>query len=210
MLPHAPHERPGPRIVVMGASAGGIRALTTILASLPAEFPAPIVIVQHRAIRGHSNLVPILARITRLAVIEASEGDTLRAGTVYIARADEHLTVTPSHCFVYVDGHPIHHIPSSANPLFESSANSYGAGAVAVVLTGAGSDGTDGVQAIKARGGTVIAQDPATSEHVGMPLSAIESGAVDLVLPVEAIGPALVRLIVGTPADVASDEKART
>lgn len=205
----APHE---PGIVVIGASAGGIGALTTILSALPSDFPDPIVIVQHRAASGPSYLVEVLARTTRLTVVEAKGGDTLRPKTVYLARADQHLTVTPAGCFVYIDGDRIHHVLSSANPLFTSSAECFGVDAIAIVLSGSGHDGTDGVQAIKAHGGTVIVQDEATSQHFGMPRSAIESGAVDMVLPIEAIGPALVRLVITGPRHTATidDEGTRT
>jgi two-component system chemotaxis response regulator CheB len=88
----------------------------------------------------------------------------------------------------------IHHLNSSANPLFESAAKILGPGVVAVVLTGGDSDGTDGVQEVKAAGGTVIVQDEASSQCFSMPESAIRTGAVDYILPIEKIGPALVRL----------------
>ena len=197
MLPAASARQPGRCIVVIGASAGGISALTTVLAALPPEFPAPIVVVQHRAPTGHSRLVAVLARKTALSVVEVREGDPLRAGVVYVARADLHLTVTLDRHFAYRDGHRINYVLSSVNPLFASSAESYGVDAIAVVLSGSGRDGTEGVQAIKSHGGTVIVQDEATSAHFAMARSAIDSGAVDLVLPVEAIAPALLRLVAG-------------
>ena len=190
-----------PKIVVIAASAGGIRALTTILSMLPPDFPAPIVIVQHRSLAAQSFLTSILARATRLKVAEAEQGEPLEPGTVYVARPDRHLTVTRLASFAYVDGRRIRHLLSSANPLFSSSADVFGSNAVAVVLTGTGHDGTDGVQAIKARGGTVIVQNEATSEHFSMPHSAIESGAVDIVLPLNEIAAALVNAVTGPPVD---------
>jgi two-component system chemotaxis response regulator CheB len=183
-----------PAVVVIGASAGGIEAVSTILQSLPKDFPAPIVVVQHRTPTAESFLVAVLGRRSTLPVIEASEGDSLKPGVVYIARADQHLTLTGAGGFVYVDGRRIHHLLSSATPLFESAARVYGKGAIGVVLTGYGQNGTDGVQAIKGRGGVVIAQDEETSRQFGMPRAAIETGAVDYVLPVEEIAPALVRV----------------
>jgi len=194
-MPDQAPSMSGPRrIVVIGASAGGVKALMTLLSSLAPRFPAPIAIVQHRSVQGQGRLVEILTRITRLRVIEAKAGDALEDGTVYVARADEHLTVTGGGCLAYFDGHRIHHLLSSANPLFESSAEVFGAGAVAIVLTGSGCDGTEGVLAVKAHGGTVIVQDEATSEYFSMPRSAIQSGAVDMVLALDAIGPELRRL----------------
>ena len=111
-----------------------------------------------------------------------------------IARADRHLTVTHNARFEYLDGHRIRHVLSSANPLFTSAADVFGTGAIGVVLTGTDHDGTDGVQAISGEGGLVIAQDKGTSEHFGMPRSAILTGAVHWVLPLEEIAPALVRV----------------
>jgi two-component system chemotaxis response regulator CheB len=194
MQSRAPSARPEPRVAVIAASAGGVRALIAVLSALPSDFPAPVVIVQHRSLASPSALLDILSRHTPLAVVEAKNGERLAASTIYVARPDHHLTVTPGGEFAYVDGRPIRYVLSSANPLFASSAEVFGADVVAVVLSGAGRDGTDGVRAIKAHGGTVIAQDEATSEFFGMPGSAIESGAVDLVLPIDAIGPELVRL----------------
>jgi two-component system chemotaxis response regulator CheB len=111
---------------------------------------------------------------------------------VYVASPDLHLTVTRTGRFAYSDGYRIRHVLSSANPLFASPAESFGPGAIGVVLTGYDADGTDGVQAIRSCGGTVIAQDERTSEQFAMPSSAIRPGAVDSVL--EEIVPALVRL----------------
>ena len=105
------------------------------------------------------------------------------------------MVVTPGRCFASVDGRRIRHVLSSANPLLDSAAGVYGARLIAVVLTGGDSDATDGVQAVKAAGGTVIVQDPATALIGAMPRAAIETGVVDEVLPLEAIGPAVVRLV---------------
>lgn len=182
-------------IVVIGASAGGIPALTTILNALPSDFPAPIVIVQHRSLSKEWLLAAVLARRTSLRVREAETGGALEPGTVYIAKPSRHLTVTVDRRFEYSDGHRIRHLLSSANPLFASAAAAFGHGAIAVVLSGSGSDGTDGVQEVKSQGGVVIAQDEATAEHFGMPGSAIETGVVDYVLPIQEIAPALLRLV---------------
>jgi two-component system chemotaxis response regulator CheB len=181
----------------MAASAGGIEAVTTILHALPSEFPAAIVLVQHRSPSRPSLLKAILARHTTLRVADAEAGATLERGHVYIARSDQHLTVNEERRFAYVDGRRIRHVLSSANPLFISVAARFGPSTIGVVLSGSGSDGTDGVQSIKAQGGTVIAQDERTAQHFGMPGAAIQTGAVDYVLPVDEIAPALVRLASG-------------
>jgi two-component system chemotaxis response regulator CheB len=183
------------RIVVMAASAGGISALVRLLEMLPANFPAPLVIVQHRTPTHPSLLTTILAARSRLRVDDARDGEHLQPGVVYVARPDLHLSVTPDGRFAYSDGSRIRFVMSSANPLFESAAAAFGAGTIGVVLSGYGRDGTDGVQAIRIRNGVVIAQDEATAEQFGMPGSAILTGSVDYVLPIEDIAEKLVKLV---------------
>jgi two-component system chemotaxis response regulator CheB len=140
-------------------------------------------------------LTDLPASRTQLTVRDASAGQRMNAGTLYLAKPDRHLTISRGGTFHYVDGTRIRHLRSSANPLFETAARFFGPKAIAVVLTGSGMDGTDGVQSIKASGGTVIAQDPKSARHRGMPAAAIQTGAVDLVLPLEAIAPTLMRLL---------------
>ena len=187
-------------LIVIAASAGGVRALQTVLSSLPASIPASIVIVQHRSSRPERILDRILSRVSALPVTEPAPEDEIEPGRVYLARPDLHLSVLPSKRFAYVDGTRIRGVLSSANPLFESSAEIFGDRTIAVVLTGSGCDGTDGIQRVKARGGIVIVQDLQTAEHPGMPRSALQTGAVDRVLPLEDIGPALVALTSGAAA----------
>lgn len=121
----------------------------------------------------------------------------MRGGTVYLAPTDLHLIVNPDHTLDFMGGGRIRFVLSSANPLFASAARATGKRTIGVVLTGGDSDATDGVQAIKQEGGIVIAQDRATSECFEMPGSAIGTGAVDYVLPLDRIGPALVSLVHG-------------
>jgi two-component system chemotaxis response regulator CheB len=186
-----------PWLIVVAASAGGISALRTLLSGMPADTPAAIVIIQHRSPTQSSVLNQVLARYARMPVVIAREGDTIEPRTIYLSRPDLHLTVVPGGRFEYVDGTKVRGLHSSANPLFESAARAFGDHTIAVVLTGSGIDATDGVQTVKARGGIVIAQDPATAEYGSMPGSAVRSGAVDHVLPLEAIAPALVGIMEG-------------
>lgn len=183
-----------PRMVVMVASAGGLQALKKILGALPADFPMPIAVVQHRTAKPPNLLDQVLARSTALRVRMATEGEKLCPGTVYLAPPDLHLLLGRDGMCHLFDGERISHVRSSANPLFASAADTFGGRVVAVVLTGGDRDGTAGVQSIKEQGGIVIAQDEATSQTFSMPRSAIETGCVDRVLPVEEIGPALLRL----------------
>jgi two-component system chemotaxis response regulator CheB len=186
-----------PWLIAIAASAGGISALRTILAGLPPTIPASVVIVQHRQPTPRSQLEDVLARGAQMAVTTANANEPVRPGVVYVARPDLHLTVGPDRRFTYIDGAKIRFVRSSANPLLDSAANVFGERTIAVVLTGSGLDATDGVQAVRARGGIVIAQDPATAEHASMPMSAIRTGAVDHVLPLEAIAPMLVAITRG-------------
>ncbi|HZT44321.1 MAG TPA: chemotaxis protein CheB [Chthonomonadaceae bacterium] len=189
-VPHAAFE-----VVAMATSAGGLNALTQILAALPADFPAPVVVVQHLDPRHRSLLAEILGRRTRLAVKEAQEGDKLCAGTAYIAPPDHHLLITPEGAISLTDTELVHFVRPSADLLFESVAASYKDRAIAVVLTGTGIDGSLGLTAIKKMGGTVIAEDRETAEFSGMPGAAIHTGHVDFVLPLREIGPALITLV---------------
>jgi two-component system, chemotaxis family, protein-glutamate methylesterase/glutaminase len=182
-------------VVALAASAGGLTALSTVLAALPADFPAAVVVVQHLDPRRRSYLSDILRRRTTLRVKEAADGDSLRPGTVYVAPPDKHLLVGSDGRLALTSTERVHFVRPSADLLFRSSADSFKDRAVAVVLTGTGSDGGAGVTAIKKMGGTVIAQDRASSEFFGMPATAIDTGSVDLILPLEAIAPALVALM---------------
>ena len=179
------------RVVVVAASAGGLTALGTLLAGLPSSFPLPIAVVQHLH-PGHRSLIAdILGRRTRLRVTEVRTDDRLEPGTVYIAAPGAHLEIVEQ-AIHQTHGAPVHFLRPSADRLFSSAAA--GGKVIAVILTGTGSDGSEGARAIKSHGGVVIAQDEATAEFFGMPRSAIESGMVDYVLPLDQIAAALIAL----------------
>lgn len=182
-------------IVALAASAGGLTALSRVLAALPADFPATLVVVQHLDPRHRSLMADILSRRTPLRVKQAEEGEHLNLATVYIAPPNRHLLVNPDGTLSLSQSELVHFVRPSADLLFESVAASYRERAIAVVLTGTGSDGAMGIQAIKKMGGTVIAQDETTAEFFGMPGAAIHSGSVDFVLPLNEIPAALVTLV---------------
>jgi two-component system chemotaxis response regulator CheB len=182
-------------VVALASSAGGVAALSEILGSLPGEFPAAIVVVQHLDPRHRSLMADILRRRTALNVVQAAEGDHIRAGTVYIAPPDRHLLVNANGTLSLSHSELVHFVRPSADLLFESVAASYRKRAIAVVLTGTGSDGSMGIGAIKKMGGTVVAQDQSSAEFSGMPGAAIRSGNADFVLPLDEIAPALVTLV---------------
>jgi two-component system chemotaxis response regulator CheB len=178
-------------VVGVAASAGGLRALSTLVSCLPAEFPAPVVVVQHLDPRHPSLMAAILGRATRLMVKEAQEGEGLRAGVVYLAPPDRHLLVNANATLSLSRTELVHFVRPSADLLFESLAASFKDRALAVVLTGSGTDGALGLHAIKKMGGRVIAQDEQTSEFFGMPDAAIRTGVVDMILPLDQIAPAM-------------------
>jgi two-component system chemotaxis response regulator CheB len=181
-------------LVAIAASAGGIPALQRLLSTLPPAFPAPVAVVLHRTRRQEDLLPLVLGRSSALPVRRVEPGRPKQAGTVYIAPPDAHLIVAPDRRFDLMGGRRIRHVLSSANPLLTTAAEVLGP-VIGVVLTGMGRDATDGVQAVKQAGGVVIAQDEATSEWFSMPQSAIATGAVDYVLPLDRIGAKLVELL---------------
>jgi two-component system chemotaxis response regulator CheB len=183
-------------VVGLVASSDGLDALTQVLAPLPADFPAAIVALQHTRPEHPSRLPQILGRRTALCVQPAGDGDRLQPGLVLVAPPGRHTLVCPDHTIALI--HPGQTPPSrpSADLLLTSMALSCRQRAVAVVLSGAGHDGTAGAAAVKRLGGLVLAQDQATSRHFGMPGSAIAfDEIVDRVLALARIGPTLDELL---------------
>ena len=179
-------------LIVMGCSMGGMRATQVIFEALPAEFPVPIVLVQHRYRTSNDSLPAFLRRHTKLSVVDADDKQWIRGGTVYLAPADYHLMVERGELHLSVDARVEYSRPS-IDVLFESASTSYRDAVIGVVLTGANADGARGAAMIRKRGGFVVAQDPATAESPQMPQAAIAAG-VDRILPLERIGPFLVEL----------------
>lgn len=186
------------RLVVIGASTGGPRALQRVLSSLPADFPAPILVVQHIASGFTRGLAEWLAGETRLRVDLARQDDGLTPGRVYIAPEGYHLL--PDRRRVYLAETPRTPLIPSVDVTMQAAAQNFGRRAVGVLLTGMGSDGAEGLLAIRRAGGITIAQDQATSTIFGMPRAAIELGAAQQVLPLEEIAPALLRAVASEPA----------
>lgn len=182
------------KIVVMGCSMGGMAAMEKIFSVLPAEFPLPIIVAQHRYRTSGEALPSFLRRHSQLSVVDATDKEWIRPGHVYLAPADYHLLVDRGgELSLSVDAAVAYSRPS-IDVLFESAAEAYGAGTVGVVLTGANADGARGALKIKERGGFVVAQDPTTAESPDMPRAAIQAARVDRILPLDRIGPFLVEL----------------
>jgi two-component system, chemotaxis family, protein-glutamate methylesterase/glutaminase len=180
--------------VVMGGSAGGFTAVTSILAALSTDFALPILLVQHLHPNDEGSFSLHLASIARLPVIEPCDKERIERGQVYTAPADYHMLVERNGTIALSTEEKVHWSRPSIDVLFESAARALGERVIAVLLSGASVDGAAGIRAVKAAGGLTIAQDPATAEYPLMPRAAIDTGAVDEVLTVEEIGRRLVEL----------------
>src|SRR5215471_12054207 len=150
---------PTKQIVVIGTSAGGIEALTNLVRALPAEFPAPIVVVMHTSPQSPGILHEILARAGRLLVGVAHPDEPLRPGKIYVAPPDHHLVVEPGKLCL-TKGPREHRFRPAIDPLFRSAAQVYGPATIGVILTGNLDDGVAGLWAINRLGGIAIVQDP--------------------------------------------------
>src|SRR6266436_10126534 len=184
---------PGHDIIVVGASAGGVKALVTVVRSLPKDLPATIFMVLHIPAEVPSVLPDILSRSGPLVAVHAVDGAAIEYGQIYVAPPDHHLLVERGKMRV-VRGPRENRSRPAVDPLFRSAASAYGPRVVGVVLTGALDDGTAGLLAVKRRGGIAIVQDPNEALYPSMPLSALENVEVDYTLPLASIGPLLGRL----------------
>jgi len=179
-------------LVTIGASWGGLDAVRSILAMLPAELDAAVVVAQHRSPESHRTAFRDLLRsATRMQVREAADKDALRAGTVYIAPPDYHLLVDPGSVSLSTD-EPVQFARPSIDVLFESAAESHRERCAGVVLTGANADGARGLQRIAELGGITIVQDPEEAVRAEMPRAALLAVPEARVLPTAGIGPLLV------------------
>jgi two-component system chemotaxis response regulator CheB len=185
-------------VVAIAASTGGPAAIHRILSGLPSSFPLPILIVQHISRGFTPGFADWLDKASALRVKIAEEGEALQPGTAYVAVDDHHLCVTTSRR-VHLSGAPaVGGFRPSGTVLFESVAMAYGRGAVAVILTGMGRDGVDGLRAIRGAGGRTFAESEQTAIVNGMPGAAVEAGLADVVLNLDQFGLAMAGL-----ADVA-------
>ena len=188
-------------LVAVGTSLGGLNALTALLRDLPASFPVPIVVVQHRTVsQDGGGLTELLQDHARLKVVEAEDKMVLQSGTVYIAPADYHLLIEEAGILALSTDGPVRSARPSIDVLFETASDAYGPALLGVLLTGASADGAEGLATVKARGGRAIVEDPSTAECRTMPAAGLAATAVDYVLPLAKIGDHLVTLAEGTRA----------
>lgn len=184
-----------PEVLAIGSSTGGPEALARVLGGLPGNFRVPIVVVQHMPPIFTRLLAERLSRTSALEVREAAEGDVLRAGLVLVAPGDFHLELSRKAGAVtahLTSGAPENFCRPAVDVLFRSVAQTFRGATLAVVLTGMGSDGRRGAEALRAKGARIIAQDEATSVVWGMPGAVTHAGLADAVLPIEAVPGAII------------------
>ncbi len=198
-------------LVVVGASAGGLAPLSELCGALPADFPAAIVIALHLATSGHSHLPRILERTTKLEVVACSDGDALRAGTIFVAPPDHHTVIRDGKIGVNHGPRENRHRPS-IDALFRTAAAARGPGVIGVILSGALDDGAAGLRCVQRAGGVAIVQEPDDAEFSSMPESALRVVTADYVLPVRQIPAVLDELVraSGPAGAAAAVDAART
>ena len=182
------------RIVAVGASTGGPQVLQTIFTGLPANFPCPVVCVQHISHGFLSGLIDWLASQCQVRVKIADNGEVAKPGTVYFPQENTHLEMDSQGRLIYALTPPVDGHKPSVTATFESVARHYRHSALGVLLTGMGSDGASGLESIMRAGGTTMAQDEASCVVFGMPKQAIQRGAAHFVLPPDEITRSLIRL----------------
>jgi two-component system chemotaxis response regulator CheB len=188
----------GVRVVVVGASTGGPNALAELFGRLPADFPVPILVVQHMPPMFTRFLAERLSKESPIRVEEAGSGTVVEPGRAWVAPGDHHMSVVrdgTQHRLVVHQEAPENSCRPAADVLLRSAASAYGPGVLAVILTGMGQDGLRGVQAIREAGGLVIAQDEASSVIWGMPGFVARANLADKVLPLSRIADEILQLV---------------
>ncbi|MDP3692955.1 MAG: chemotaxis response regulator protein-glutamate methylesterase [Bradyrhizobium sp.] len=200
-LTRRPFSSQAPRALLIGSSTGGPQALMTLVAEIGAVIDRfPVLITQHMPPTFTTILAEHLARASHRPAHEAVDGEIVKAGTIYLAPGGRHMRVVRRGTDVAIaldDGPPVNFCKPAVDPLFSSAIDAWQGGILAVVLTGMGSDGMRGGKEIVAAGGSVIAQDEATSVVWGMPGAAANAGICSAILPLAQIAPKLVRLFAG-------------
>lgn len=195
-----PPMQAAPHVLAIGSSTGGPQALLTLLGALPAAVDIPVLIAQHMPAAFTPFLAQHIARASGRPCREAADGEVISSGTIYIAPGDFHLEVAGTATRPVArltKAPPENFCRPSVNPLFRSLANLFGTRMLAVMLTGMGSDGLEGAQALIHAGGSLIAQDEQTSVVWGMPGAVAGAGLCSVVLPLNRIAPEIARLVSG-------------
>jgi two-component system chemotaxis response regulator CheB len=180
-------------VVVVGTSSGGLEALRTLASGLPRDFPSPICVVIHTSADSPGFVHEIVGRVTALATVLVRESCRAEPGTIYFAPPDHHLLIGPDGMRV-TKGPKENRFRPAIDPLFRTASEVCGPGAIGVILTGNLDDGTAGLAAIKARGGTAVVQDPRDALFPAMPQNALSQVQVDYCVPLAKIAPLLIEL----------------
>ena len=175
------------KIVVIGASWGGIEAATQVFSKLPSNLPVPVVLVQHQRVAVENRLANLFRSRTSLKVVAPDHGEVLEKGHLYVAPPGYHTLVDDGGRLVLSMHWPVHYCRPAVDELFYSAARLYGAGTLAIVLTGANDDGAEGLRYVAMRGGITVVQDPRDAEAPLMPEAAIAAGGAQHVLPLAGI-----------------------
>lgn len=174
--------------IVIGGSAGAMKALTTLLPALPADCKIPVIVVLHLHPLQDRYFLEHYSTLSALHVKEADEKETIQAGTIYFAPPNYHLLVENNKTFSFSIDEKVNYSRPSIDVLFESAANAYGVRLAGILLTGANNDGAEGLLYIKKKGGLVIVQDPQSAESPYMPSAALQTVEADFVLDLDGIG----------------------
>ncbi len=180
--------------VVIGASAGGVHALLSLLSGLPAHFSLPIIAVLHLPKERDSRLADVFQQRLGMTVREAADKETIAPATLYFAGSGYHLSIESDRTFSLSCEEPVNYSRPSIDVLMESAADAYGAGLAGVLLTGANFDGAAGLARIKQRGGLTAVQDPAEAQVATMPQAAIRKLKPNLILTLDGIRQLLIQL----------------
>ncbi len=184
-----------PRVLAIGGSTGGPNALAAVLPALPADFPLPVLVVQHMPPLFTGLLAERLNTSCPLPVTEAKDGDGIQPGRIIIARGGYHLSVGEDRRIHLDQNPPRNSCRPAVDTLFDSVAAVYGGAVLAVVLTGMGVDGVAGAQKLHALGAHILVQDEATSVVWGMPGAVAKAGLADRTLPLDSVAPEILRLV---------------
>lgn len=188
------------RAVAIGVSFGGVQALKLLLGRLPADFPLPLLIVQHLSPEAGDGLAELLDELCAIRVKEADEQERIAPGTAYLAPPNYHLLVERDGSLSLAADARVSYARPSVDVLFESAAAAFGSTLIGVILTGANGDGSSGLRTVKQMGGLAIVQDPEDAPAQQMPLAALAATRADHVVPLEAMTALLCRLVAGEAA----------
>ncbi len=183
------------QVVVIGVSAGGMEALKKLFLDLSLDFLLPIIVTQHLHSTQSGFFIEFFDSLCALTVKEAEENEKIRYGFIYFAPPDYHLLIEDDRSFSLSSDEKVNYSRPSIDVLFESAADVYGSQLIGVILTGASSDGTNGMKRIKECGGMTIAQNPEEAEYPIMPKSAIDAGEIDHILSLNEISKFLDKVI---------------